>query len=275
MTRDAMAEEVPGEGGDSPAEDRVVVELERAIELFLLVKRRYPLLMATASELAVVRTLPNERPFANGAVLQVLRDSFDMLVIDLFSIRQRLVKGEGIFALLRDDPERLHVREPAVADADLKRIVAGQIREAARWLTQVDEPATAGTVSALCGRFIKETLPLDRDRNQVRAHRFEHEGRDTSKLFIELPALQGQIDVVGAYLKTLYLVVTHHGHSMDLNFGDPNGFAKDFADLIVHGSINGAVEYYGLAKETPDNPRPWYWYARRETMKRLGHETAD
>jgi len=143
----------------------------------------------------IIRTLPNDRPYANDAVLQVMRDSFDMLVIDLYSIREMLVMRGGLFALLKEHPERLHVRESSVDNPDLRKIVTGQIREAARWLLQTDEPATTDVVAALCSRFIADTKPLDRDRNQVRAHRFEHPGRDTSKLFIELPALQGRIDV--------------------------------------------------------------------------------
>jgi hypothetical protein len=63
----------------------VVRELERAIRAFMFVRRRYPLLVATAAEMKRLRRRPDIRRAANDAVIQILRDSFDMLVIDLYS----------------------------------------------------------------------------------------------------------------------------------------------------------------------------------------------
>jgi len=125
-------------------------------------------------------------------------------------------------------------------------------------------------VEALCTRFITDTKPLDEDRNRVRAHRYQQK-RDTSDLFIVLPDLQGQIDIVRHYLEDLYLVITHNGHSMDL--ADSSGhLAEDMADIIVHGSINEACNYYGLPRKTEENPTPWFWHAREQTLERAtGH----
>lgn len=51
------------------------------------------------------------------------------------------------------------------------------------------------------------------------------------------------------------------------NSAGPAHVARDLADVIVHGSINEAVNYYGMAKKTEENPVPWYWHAREETLK--------
>jgi hypothetical protein len=254
------------------SDDPVVSTLEKAIHLFLQVKGRYPLLLATSRELERIRTLPNDRPFANDAVLQVLRDSFDMLIIDLYSIRQWLAKDKisGLFQLLKMNPERLHVRQPSTPHPDLKAIVTAQVREAARWLTETDEPANALTVVAMCKRFLLATEPIDRDRNWVRAHRFEHQERDTSAAFIELPDLQEQITIMERYLHDLYLLITHGGFHMDLPLGNEQEFADDFSDLIVHGSISSAMSYYEKAGPSENPPPQWYWLARRQALERLG-----
>lgn len=89
-------------------------------------------------------------------------------------------------------------------------------------------------------------------------------GSCTSNLFIVLPDLNGQIDIVRRYLEDLYLV-THNGHSMDL--ADSSGhLAEEMADIIEHGSINVACNYYGLPRKTGENPTPWYWHARKQTL---------
>jgi hypothetical protein len=255
---------------DQSAEDPIVEELETAIFAFLLVKQRYPILMATAAEMDRLRGRSDIRKTANGAAIQIMRDSFDMLVIDLYSVRERLARN-GLFEMLKRTPERLSPIPSTAPDPYLAHLVTGQIRDAAIRLNGTDQPSTSATVENLCARFRDDTKALDDDRNRVRAHRYQQR-RDTSDLFIVLPDLQGQIDVMRRYLEDLYLVITHNGHSMDL--ADTSGnLAEDMADIIVHGSINAACNYYGLARKTEQNPAPWYWHERQETLKAAtGHQ---
>jgi hypothetical protein len=187
-----------------------------------------------------------------------------MLVIDLYSVRERLTRN-GLFESLKQAPARLSPTPSTAPDAYLANLVTKQIREAATRLNGRDQPSTTATVEALCARFRDDTKPLDDDRNRVRAHRYQQR-RDTSDLFIVLPVLQGQIDIVRRYLEDLCLVVTHNGHSTDL--ADSSGhLAQDMADIIVHGSINSACNYYGLPRKTEQNPTPWYWHAREKTLE--------
>ncbi len=235
-----------------PAADPIVAKLDRAIFAFLLVKRRYPLLIETAAEMERLRKRSDVRPRSNDAAIQIMRDSFDMLVIDLYSIRESMLARGGVFDLLKDSPERLWPKLSSSPDPHLAAIVSSGVRKVAEELTGTDQPATVAIVKALCAQFRKQTKPLDSDRNRVRAHRYEQES-DTSKLFIVLPDLQGQIDIVQRYLHGLYLIVTNIHYSMDMSFAaGPEHLSKDLADVIVHGSINGAVSYYGMAKKTPE-----------------------
>jgi hypothetical protein len=245
--------------------DAIVEELDTAIFAFLLVKQRYPILMETAAEMERLRSRPDIRRTSNDAAIQIMRDSFDMLVIDLYSVRERISRN-GLFELLKQTPERLSPTPSTAPDQHLANLVTAQIRDAAVRLSGTDQPANLQTVETLCVRFRADTNPLDEDRNRVRAHRFQQK-RDTSSLFIVLPDLQAQIDVMRRYLEDLYLIITHNGHSMDL--ADTSGnLAQDMADVIVHGSINAACNYYGVPKKTEQNVTPWYWHARRETLER-------
>ncbi len=71
----------------------IVAKLDQAIYAFLIVKRRYPLLMETSAEMECLRKRPDVRPRSNDAAIQIMRDSFDMLVIDLYSIRESMLQG--------------------------------------------------------------------------------------------------------------------------------------------------------------------------------------
>jgi hypothetical protein len=256
---------------DVYADDPIVQKLEEAIWAFLQVKNRHPVLMTAAAEVDVLRTRPDLcNRHANAHVVQILRDSFDMLVIDLYSIREALTDRVGFFGLLRQNPGRLHISPSASEDTYFARTVNKGLREAQVWLVQTADPATTEAVESLCKRFREGTQPLDADRNRIRAHRYENRGKDVTKLFVSLPDLKDQIDLMWSYLQRLYLILTNRGYSDQLHVGNAEGTAKDLADLVMHGSINMAVTYYGMAEVTSENPYPWYWKAREDTLKPSG-----
>jgi hypothetical protein len=253
---------------DPYADDPIVQKLEEAIWAFLQVKNRYPVLMTAAAEVDALRTRPDLRDrHANAHVVQILRDSFDMLVIDLYSIREAMTGRTGFFDLLRQNPGRLHISPSISNDTHLAQTVNEGLHEAQVWLVETADPATTEGIESLCRRFREGTQPLDADRNRVRAHRYENRGKDVTKLFVSLPDLKDQIDLMWSYLYRLYLILTNRGYSDELRVGDPKGTAKDLADLVTLGSINMAVTYYGMAEVTPQNPHPWYWKAREDALK--------
>ena len=86
--------------------------LENAVWAFTSVRRRYPLLVDTAAELERLKERFRPQTYNDG-LMQVMRDSFDMLVIDLFSIRESLVESGGLLNLIRAEPQTLRRRTPA------------------------------------------------------------------------------------------------------------------------------------------------------------------
>ena len=114
-------------------DEEIHKSLEDLVWSFTLVGRRYPLLVKTASELALVRErFP--RKYHNDGLMQILRDSFDMLVIDLYSIREALIERKGLLNQLRMEPSPLQRRSPdefkagpitmiGVSNAELERLL--------------------------------------------------------------------------------------------------------------------------------------------------------
>ena len=285
-----MTDEI-GTTGPAEQKDEVVTALKAAIHAFVRTKRRYFLLVATAKELDRLtdamntgRTDGKETPIRNDAVLQLVRDCFDMFVIDLASIREGLVEASGLLNQLKKSPSRLkrcdasefaprpvvviggddHDRVAAEVDEYGRELIAKGINDALEWLIPAEYPVTADGVGRLIARFIKETDPIDKDRNHVRAHRYEHRPFDRHRHFQPLTALQSQLELFEHLLGDLYLVLTRNSYHLELKFQASNSrTADDLADIMVHGSINAAANEYGLAQKTAENPVPWY-YAHRQ-----------
>lgn len=260
-----------------------------AVWAFTAVRRRYPLLMKTSAEIDRVRERFTYK-FHNDGLMQILRDSFDMLVVDLFSIRESLVERGGVLDQVRENPSYLRRRTPnefepntitvlgasparrdelmpELQDASRRRI-AMDINSAIERLVGCADPVTGAHVDDLIKRLRSETAPLDRDRNRVRAHRYQR-GHGDTRFFIELPDLGGQIDVLDRYLRNLHLALTDYGTSTSTSFMYATGTThEDLADIIVHGSINRATLAYGLALDKPvaDAPTPWYWAKRKSAL---------
>ncbi|WP_157757460.1 hypothetical protein [Corallococcus macrosporus] len=274
-------------------QDELLELLDEVINAYVVTKRRFPLLLATTmsidkliDRLRSQNTGPRAPGLWNDAVLQLLRDSFDVFVIDLASIRERLVEGSGLLNRLKKDCARLRRCEPSeippqpimlfgdMRGADRARIeaetqqhnrerIAGSINASLARLFPDEYPVTPEGVGALIRRFMKSTEPVVRDRNHVRAHRYEYRSFDRHQYFQPLDEIQGQLDIFEQLLGDLFHVLRWGVVGFELQFeADSEGAAEDLADLMVHGSINDAVNVYKVAQQTPENPVPWY-YARR------------
>ncbi|KFA92065.1 hypothetical protein Q664_17250 [Archangium violaceum Cb vi76] len=204
----------------------------------------------------------------NDAVYQLVCDSFDMLVIDLLSVRQALIKDGGLLCLLKKNPDRLRRCEASEIETvgvhigslvdveDLERFVAEaedrqrkqiaqKINSALELLVPSGESGTKEGVEALIKRFIKETEPLERDRNRFRAHRYEQNFNKQS--FQPLSTLKAQLDAFERLLGALHIVlerpiddfVDEDGESLlfeeRMFVADIQGTAEDLADIIVNG----------------------------------------
>jgi hypothetical protein len=263
--------------------------LDDVVWAFTLVRRRYPLLVQTAEEMEVLRR-HFTRNFYNDGVLQVLRDSFDMLVIDLFSIREAIVESDGLIARLRQLPGFLR---PAVdgeewtapippkdrgakpenrdarRDAFFERHFIKGLNDAVERLAPHGAAASPDAAKSLIKRFRTETAALDDDRNRVRAHRYEKTSKETNHLFIPLPDLAAQMETMERYISELYFVSTGNNFHMSTTFSySDDETARDLADLIVLGSINRATQDFGLAANRREpGARSWYWKRRADFLE--------
>lgn len=172
--------------------DVLVQSVKTAIHSLLVVKARLPLLAEI--DAAFVRQAPKAGSIVrNDVIFQLIRDSFDMLVIDLASMREGLVGPYGVFKLLRASRACFtafsidNVQVAPTIWLDGAPSPAGQAashrqdrqKAAARLNERVDHlfgcppPVTDAHVTELVDRFRQETQPIMDDRNRVRAHRYE------------------------------------------------------------------------------------------------------
>src|ERR1044071_2674556 len=112
---------------DSEAKEAVVLaaskeavraEILEAIEFLSRIKARLPVLLALVKELD--RIAGGRRlPARNSLVLQMAHDSFDMLVIDLNSLRERMLSCQppGLFKIVEAHCHLLHRFTPEIGRA--------------------------------------------------------------------------------------------------------------------------------------------------------------
>jgi hypothetical protein len=261
----------------SPLRSELGEAVAEAIRHLLVVKGRLPVLRALVQELPKVGQLAGGDgggyPILNGSALQMARDSFDMLVIDLASLREGAAERGGAFDRIRShpeafrrfspddfDPTRIHILGDPAPDEEAwlrGELMKEHVARANEILVRVfpeGEPVTRGHVDDLIRRFRRDTVITDRDRNRVRAHRYEEASKDAHHLAQTLTDVESQIRVFETYFNELYFSLTA-GWFLMRPVGSPNPerTAQDLADIIVLGSINRAVVHYGVADATARN----------------------
>ena len=268
------------EAGRSDEETQLAEAISKLEDLqwrFALVQRRYPLLLATSERMKVVRQHFGKR-FHNDGVVQIMRDSFDVLVIDLYSIRQALV---GIIEKLVRHPNFFRQRsaheflkegqadtQASWIDCDIAEHAALSINNALARLVPLDE-RTSSPKQVLIKRIKKATREIDQDRNRVRAHRHERGSENTEHLFIPLPELAKHIEILGNYIRDTHLMLTGYSIHDSAAFSyDEDETASDLADLIVLGSIGRATIDYGLIEDLSEQDYSKnYWHRRKAALE--------
>ncbi len=248
------------------------------------IKTRLPFLRALAQELVRVGL---GKPIRNDILLRVVNDSFDLLVIDLASLREGMTNGDhGALIRLRQDPSSLKRFKPEDIDPDVRlvqedvkdviaehvrREVAAGLNAALDRLFPDGDPITERHVKNLIERFRKETEATHRDRNRVRAHRYE--GAFEVKHRQDLAQVQQQVEVFDRYLGDLYLVLTRSQHHMHLaTMANVEDAATDITDLLLHGSINYATLEFGVVRPELAPQPSYYWLKRKEYYERAETE---
>jgi hypothetical protein len=253
------------------------------IHYFLGVRARLPFLRAVVAEGG--RIAAEGLPLKNDILLRLFSDSYDMLVIDLCSLRERVAK-KGLFTRLHQHLDRLRRFRPTdfnpqpmlLGDewtSDLAHdFVAGEAKFMSDdcnkyfdWLFPGGDPVTPEHVRALTKRFLEDTKPTFLDRNKARAHRYEEKPAAAAQHFQTLEQVQQQVEVFERYLHAICLVLTGGSFAMDSpGFRwDVEATAQDLADLIVIGSINEAVVRYGVVTDEKDMTFR-YWFRRKKFL---------
>jgi hypothetical protein len=287
-----MEAQVMDVSASGTGKSEVVEALREAIHSLLVIKGRLPVLQAVAQELKRMQGGQDYR-VRNDAVLRVVRDSYDMLVVDLASLREGVTGRRGLFKKLRrhrhdlrrfgpDDVDLRpiqYIGTPLSKTAEAEFIASERAWMAARWNEVFDRlfpdgaSVTKAQVDDLMNRFRKDTEPTKNDRNRVRAHRYEEASNGSAAYFQTLGQVEAQIQVFERYFNDLFLVLAKGSYEMTpLVAANAEGTARDLADLILLGSINWAVIRYGLVPEkaAPGDLPPWYWHRRKEFYERGG-----
>jgi len=285
MSPDPQSPEQQSEVPDDP----LVASVRRAIHDLLIIKNRLPMLREVFSELSRRRQAGAE--LRNDSVLQVVRDSGDMLVVDLASLREGVTR-DGFFKELHNhlarlrrftaDDSNLPGSRITSNDASTESFLAELDRRSRESITAernkvfdrlfpAGAPVSSLHVGELIRRFRAETEPTDQDRNRVRAHRYENAARAGAEFFQTTEAIGGQIEIFERYFNDIFLVLTKTTYIMKPPvLADAGATARDLADMITIGSIDQAVLKYGLvSKEPADSPR-FYWELRQEFFAKGG-----
>lgn len=256
--------------------------LHQDIARLLSIKARLPLLRELRDELK--RLDPNQTiPVRNDALLLVMQDSFDMLVIELCSLRERMTREGGIFYSLQEYPGLLRKLTPEdiedqpiighgkLTPEDAQRQVKEMLLQSCNAvfikLFSDRKRARKTHIEALRLRFKQETLPTNDDRNNVRAHR--QEKHMAANHFQSLTQVEEQIKIFESYLNDLLLVVNRSNVPMRaMVIADTAQTATDIADIICHGSISTATQEYGLAKPLEEDGPEWYSEFREQYFRK-------
>jgi hypothetical protein len=266
-------------------------QISSTVNALLVVKARLPPILDLIEELKLVAQ-DEKVGVKNGIVLQMARDSFDMCVIDLASLRERMVQDTGILNQLRHHLERFLPRTPAsfggrevtwLGKADpvgLKAVQAHEQRLLAKYHHEALQrlfrgvPVTDSAVDALIQRFLDDTRAIDRDRNTVRAHRYEIPPNLAEKFYLEPKRVQSELKKFDRYLNDISLVVDSSTWAMEpLVYGNKKDAVEGMADLIVWGGINSACLKYEVTPERLESAPPedsvrWYWAKRERYLNR-------
>jgi hypothetical protein len=244
------------------------------IRQLLVVEARLPFLLAVKAE--GERMVATGGRLRNDVALRMFQDSHDMLVIDLDSLREHAIE---IFRRLHQHPNILrHFRAKDMrdgTDTEFNEFLAKGCNEHFDALFPEGEPAEdAQRIDNMIKRFEADTEPTERDRNDARAHRFGKRAKNAQAAFQTLEKVAEQVEVFKTYFRNVFMVLTGGNYMMDsvMFQWDWETTARDMADLIVLGSIEDAVERYGLVGEHEDN-RLRYWHSRKQFFEAGGKIT--
>jgi hypothetical protein len=239
---------------DNAVDPEIEEQLEKCRWAVYHAQHRYGLLIGTYRRVNLLQGHFPGKQVYNSTAVQPFFDSFDMLVIDLCSAAKAwLDEKGGLFKLLSEKPEVLRRRsEDDFGGGDKGRTIAKGVNAVIAEIFPDGDPGNEA-VKDWGRRFDAATKRVRDDRNKVRAHRYE-QVRVTAPLSTYAAPLEEYEKHVTYFTEHVYQAsMAIKAISFDRNE------AADLADLIFHGSIDGAVWAYRLvSRATSKEPPPRY-----------------
>lgn len=254
--------------------DPIVEDTLQALRNLTRIKIRIGLLESLDAELT--RRGNQGADIRNELAYQLAVDSFDMLIVDLASLREGLCTGKpesvgstGLFKKLKARPEIFRTYLPddfhipkedeshPELDLALKRHRAEKANEVFTELFEHMPPIEPIDIDKLRQKFSDSTEPLRKDRSRVRAHRYEGDSPPDPKLRQNIVEAKEQIEIFDQLLNNILLALTRGIYDTSLpTLARPHSTAMDLADIITFGTIDAAVVEYGMTPEAELCRRP-------------------
>jgi hypothetical protein len=254
--------EAPDPTGARPVRREVADDIFRETDtnlLFLL--QRLPLAERLDEEWQRYVTRSPDVRVRNDLVHLLILDALRMTVIDLASFCKWMRSKEGFFAkLLKHRDEFRPPLGPSRAREIWDELFPGG-----------DFARRDGPIRRESQRFHEKMKPLVRDRNSgFKAHRFEQ--YNVADHALKLAQIRTHVSVITEMLNRYKLVLTDTSMLYDLRpLANTEGTAEDLMDILVHGSIDGAVHEFGMVPTRATwfdyRHAAFYWARRRAWLE--------
>lgn len=224
-----------------------------------------------------------DKPFAirNHTVWVAMLDSRDMLVVSLASWCKAAWSQGGVIGVIQAH----HAARLVVGVAGTKEPTGylNKCRDEA-FLRLFPTAAKANRrkpipqdVADLRDAFKQriEGSGLMTDRNQNRAHRFDHKNPGATSM-LDLDELRCVFEYIERVLTDIRLLATGGTREFGDVYNGRNGpAAAELVDIVLHGSLQRMSLVGGWSSACPEGEQPAYWWEKREKFYRDLHAKHD
>ena len=255
---------------------------------FTIVKKRFYYLENILEELE--KTTEGHRFDIRGDVVyQMLRDSYNMLIIDLASIARGMIRKKGFFRQLPSHIPELPLptkkliaqsyhatyghQDPIAESIILNNCLDSFNRLFPKCIQDKRKKPDHRDLVDLKDRFhiICEAIIKDRDRN--RAHRYElpEQAKESVKL-LSILDLDAKFEKIEELMNDLRMVCSHTSFgSSDVNFSNSKRTAQSIVDMVLIGDHNSINIAFGISQDMKDSFGIYPWQYRDEYYDVMRH----
>jgi|GEM_PF-6594782 len=227
----------------------------------------------------------------NHIVYDIVRDCFEMLIIDLASFCKHFIEKKGFLLCIRanlnqiipnpDKPrglqKTLHFSNPGsqslqhtTREMDIalqehsQELLKEDVKASIKYLFPNWQGAKISTtdLDSLRDNFEKIVSNLRADRDNIRAHKFEKKSQKSQINPIDLGEIRTCFREAEKILETLTFICKHANLNLDrdLNPSETSTTARDIADIILNGSVNQLLNNMNLSEIHCKNGETFRFY---------------